>query len=140
MKDNTLRMIEELTKMDEKEREAVLKQFVKNNDEETCQEQTVLADEAEQADVIDEMRAEDAVEEMETCDEDSGEGCISYDDSFTKEDYVVGGTLLAGTGIAAGLLGVLLDNKTLKTTGVVGTILGSVVVIANKEYNKPWRE
>lgn len=133
MKDNTLRMIEELTKMDEKEREAVLKQFVKNNDEETCQEQTVLADEAEQADVTDEMRAEDTVEEMETCDEDSGEGCSSYDDSFTKEDYVVGGTMLAGTGIAAGLLGVLLDNKTLKTTGVVGTILGSAVVIANKE-------
>lgn len=133
MKDNTLRMIEELTKMDEKEREAVLKQFVKNNDEETCQEQTVLADEAEQADVTDEMRAEDAVEEMEPCDEDSGEGCSSYDDSFTKEDYVVGGTMLAGTGIAAGLLGVLLDNKTLKTTGVVSTILGSAVVIANKE-------
>lgn len=133
MKDNTLRMIEELTKMDEKEREAVLKQFVKNNDEETCLEQTVLADEAEMEDVTDEMREEDAVEEMEACEDDISEECSSYDDSFTKEDYVVGGTLLAGTGIAAGLLGMLLDNKTLKTTGVVGTILGSAVVIANKE-------
>lgn len=133
MSENTLKMIEELTKMDEKEREALLKLFVKNSDEETCLEQTVLADESEMEDVTDEMQAEDAVEEMEACEDDISEECSSYDDSFTKEDYVVGGTLLAGTGIAAGLLGVLLDNKTLKTTGVVGTILGSAVVIANKE-------
>lgn len=133
MSENTLKMIEELTKMDEKEREALLKLFVKNSDEETCLEQTILADEAEMEDVTDEMRAEDAVEEMEACEDDISEECSSYDDSFTKEDYVVGGTLLAGTGIAAGLLGVLLDNKTLKTTGVFGTILGSAVVIANKE-------
>lgn len=133
MSENTLKMIEELTKMDEKEREALLKLFVKNSDEETCLEQTVLADESEMEDVTDEMQAEDAVEEMEACEDDISEECSSYDDSFTKEDYVVGGTLLAGTGIAAGLLGMLLDNKTLKTTGVVGTILGSAVVIANKE-------
>lgn len=133
MSENTLKMIEELTKMDEKEREALLKLFVKNSDEETCLEQTVLADESELEDVTDEMQAEDGVEEMEACEDDISEECSSYDDSFTKEDYVVGGTLLAGTGIAAGLLGVLLDNKTLKTTGVVGTILGSAVVIANKE-------
>lgn len=133
MSENTLKMIEELTKMDEKEREALLKLFVKNSDEETCQEQTVLADESELEDVTNEMQAEDGVEEMEACEDDISGECSSYDDSFTKEDYVVGGTLLAGTGIAAGLLGVLLDNKTLKTTGVVGTILGSAVVIANKE-------
>lgn len=136
MSENTLKMIEELTKMDEKEREALLKLFVKNSDEETCLEQTVLADESELEDVTNEMQAEDGVEEMEACEDDISGECSSYDDSFTsftKEDYVVGGTLLAGTGIAAGLLGVLLDNKTLKTTGVVGTILGSAVVIANKE-------
>lgn len=133
MKDNTLRIIEELTNMDEKEREAVLKQFVKNNDGETCPEQTVLADEAEQKDVVDEMRAECEPAEIENYEENEMEVYSSNDDRFTKEDYVVGGTLLAGTGIAAGLLGVLLDNKTLKTTGMVGTILGSAVVIANKE-------
>lgn len=133
MKDEALRIIEELSKMDEKERETVLRWFVKNNDEEMSPEQTVLADEVEQQDVTDEMEEECEPEEIEDYEENDMEVYSSDDDSFTKEDYVVGGTLLAGTGIAAGLLGVLLDNKTLKTTGMVGTILGSAVVIANKE-------
>ena len=132
MNESTLKMIEELAQMDEKERESVLKQIVKNDDMETTQKQAALADETEQENIDNEMAEDVQTEDIEKCEENDTAEYSSYDDGFTKEDYVVGGILLAGAGIAAGMLGLLLDNKTLKTTGLVGTVLGGAVVIANK--------
>lgn len=131
MREEKLELIEKLTNMDEEERNNILKMFfasaeavngkgnIEEDDETTQDDNEEFADDAADSDDID---------EYEEC-----KDCTYREENLTKEELQAGGTLLAGTGVAAGLLGIALDNKTLKTAGLIGTIIGGAVILANKD-------
>lgn len=126
MNENTLELIEKLTAMDEKERNEILEMFAKS----AAAVGTQDSDEEKAAGETPEKELIYAEHDEDSCIADDDD---YRDDPFTKEDMQVGGVLLAGTSVAAGLLGMALDSKALKTAGVVGTLLGGAIVMANKE-------
>ncbi len=73
---------------------------------------------------------EDGAEDDEEDDEEK-EVYYSSSGSGCSDSMETGGMLLVGAGVASGLLGLALDNKPLKTAGVVGTVLGGLILIAN---------
>ena len=76
---------------------------------------------------VERTQEESAAEDDEQVDEEEEVAEVKK-----NEDAELAGLLLAGTGVAAGLLGVALESKTLKTLGVTGTLIGSLLLLKNE--------
>ena len=76
---------------------------------------------------VERTQEESAAEDDEQVDEEEEVAEVKKND-----DAELTGLLLAGTGVAAGLLGVALENKALKRAGAAGALVGGLLLLKNQ--------